>query len=117
MYIEASVIPVPKENKEAYLEMARNMQPIFHKHGATRIVECWEADVPDGEVTSFPKAVKREEGEALVFSFIEWPSKAIRDEGMGKAMEEMQSGGAFKMPFDGRRMIFGGFEPIMETKG
>ncbi|HNR75598.1 MAG TPA: DUF1428 domain-containing protein [Parvularculaceae bacterium] len=116
-YIDGYVIAVPTANKEAYRAMAEKVAPIFKKHGALRIVEGWGDDVPEGKLTSFSMAVKREPNETVVFSWIEWPSRAARDSGMNAAMEEMHSAMQMKPednPFDGKRMIFGGFQSIVE---
>ena len=114
-YIDGFVIPVPKGKKEAYRETASKAAPIFMEHGATRVVECWGDDVPDGKITDFRRAVKAGAEENIVFSWIVWPSKAVRDAGMKKVMEDprMQSGG--DMPFDMQRMIVGGFEILLDT--
>ena len=115
-YIDGFVIPVPTGKKEAFLEMATRMAAIFKEHGATRIVECWGDDVPDGKVTDFKGAVKAEAGETVVFSWIVWPSRAVRDEANKKIMNDprsMKMGD--DMPFDGKRMIFGGFEILLDT--
>ena len=94
----------------------RRRSSIFKEHGATRCVECWGDDVPDGKVTSFPMAVKRKDDETVVFSWIEWPSKEARDAGMKKVMEDPRMpkdmSGA---PFDGMRMIYGGFSPLVDV--
>ncbi len=113
-YIDGFVVPVPAGNKEAYREMAARVAPLFREYGATRIVECWGDDVPDGKVTDFKRAVKAEAGETVVFSWIVWPSKAVRDEGGKKRMADprMKMDGA---PFDGKRMIFGGFSVLLDT--
>jgi uncharacterized protein YbaA (DUF1428 family) len=80
-----------------------------------QVVECWGDDVPDGKLTSFPMAVKRKDDESVVFSWIAWPDKATRDRGMKEAMEDQRlSPETNPMPFDGSRMIFGGFEPIVQ---
>lgn len=114
-YIEGLVAAVPKANKQKYIEHAKFAAEIFKDHGAIRLVECWEDDVPDGQLTSFPMAVQRKLDEAIVFSWIVWPSKAVRDSGMASLREDprMEDTG-MEMPFDGQRMIFGGFEKIME---
>jgi uncharacterized protein YbaA (DUF1428 family) len=115
-YIDGFLVPVPAGKKEVYRALAAKAGEVFKKHGATRTVECWGDDLPDGKVTDFKMSVKAEAGENVVFSWIEWPSKAARDEGMKKSMEDpmMQSGG--EMPFDGKRMIFGGFDVLLDSK-
>lgn len=116
MYVDGYLLAVPIANKDSYREMAEAMALLFKQHGALNVVETWEEDVPEGKLTSFPMAVKREPGEAIVFSWVTWPSKQVRDEGLRKTMDighEM-----FKdapIPFDGKRMIFGGFESIVEA--
>jgi uncharacterized protein YbaA (DUF1428 family) len=113
-YIDGFVIPVPNEKRRAYLEVAAQAAPIFKKHGALRVVECWGDDVPDGKWTDFKRSVDAKPGENVVFSWIEWPSKEARDAGMKKAMEDMPMKPE-DMPFDGKRMIFGGFAPLLDT--
>lgn len=114
-YVDGFVLPVPLGNKDAYRQMAEVTAPVFREYGALRVVECWGDDVPDGKTTDFRRAVKAQEGEQVVFSWIVWPSKAVRDEAMSKVMkdERMQPGG--DMPFDGYRMIFGGFDVVFDT--
>ena len=114
-YVDGYVVAVPKANKEAYRKLASKMAPLFREFGATRLVECWGDDVPHGKVTDFYGSVKAKDDEAVVFSWIEYPSKEVRD----AANEKMKSdprmnamGG--EMPFDGKRMIFGGFSPIVD---
>jgi uncharacterized protein YbaA (DUF1428 family) len=114
-YIDGFVIPVPADKKEAYREMAAIAAPIFREHGATRVVECWGDDVPDGKVTDFKRAVKAEAGESVVFSWIVWPSKAARNEGNRKVMADPRIQPGPDMPFDGKRLIFGGFELLLDT--
>jgi uncharacterized protein YbaA (DUF1428 family) len=115
-YIDGFVVPVPKGNKEAYRKLAAFAAPIFMEHGATRMVECWGDDVPDGKQTDFRRAVQAKEDEQVVFSWIVWPSKAARDEGNKKVMEDPRMKHApADMPFDGMRMIFGGFETLLDT--
>lgn len=112
-YVDGFVVAVPAANKAAYLEQAREALPLFKEFGATRMVECWGDQVPDGKVTDFKRAVQAKEDEVVVFSWIEWPSKEIRDAGMKKMMEDPRMKD-MKMPFDGQRMIYGGFQPILD---
>ena len=113
-YIDGCVIPVPTADKQKYLDHARIAAAVFKENGALKIVECWGDDVPDGKVTSFPMAVKREPHETVVFSWIVWPSREVRDAGMAKVMDDPRLQ-PVAMPFDGKRMIFGGFEMIFEA--
>ena len=114
-YVDGYVVAVPTANKSAYTEMALNASSVFKENGAIKVVECWGDDVPEGKLTSFPMAVKREPNETVVFSWIIWPTREMRNQGMKKAMEDprMQPG-TTPMPFDGKRMIFGGFEMIVD---
>ncbi|MDB5698937.1 MAG: signal recognition particle [Alphaproteobacteria bacterium] len=112
-YVDGFVVAVPAANKDAYLEQAREALALFKEFGATRMVECWGDQVPDGKVTDFKRAVQAKEDEVVVFSWIEWPSKEIRDAGMKKMMEDSRMKD-MKMPFDGQRMIYGGFQPILD---
>ena len=114
-YIDGYVIPVPAGKKDAYRKMAEAAAPVFRKHGALRVVECWGDDVPEGKTTDFRRAVKAEDGEQVVFSWIVWPSKAVRDEAMPKTMEDPVFKSMKDMPFDGKRMIFGGFEVMVDS--
>jgi uncharacterized protein YbaA (DUF1428 family) len=114
-YTDGFVVPVPEENREAYREMAAKAAKVFVEYGATRVVEAWGDDVKDGKVTDFRRAVKAEPQEKVVFSWVEWPSKAARNEAWEKAMkDERMQPDKDKMPFDGQRMFWGGFEPIVE---
>ena len=114
-YVDGFVVAVPAENKEAYIAMAAKAAPLFKEFGALRIVECWADDVPDGKLTDFSMAVKAQEHEEVVFSWSEYPSKEVRDAANQKMMSDprMKEFGE-SMPFDGKRMIYGGFAPIME---
>jgi uncharacterized protein YbaA (DUF1428 family) len=114
-YIDGFVIPVPTGKKEAYREMCTSAAKLFKEYGATRIVECWGDDVPDGKVTDFKGAVKAESGETVVFSWIEWPSKEVRDEANKKMQNDPRMKPPPDMPFDGKRMIFGGFKPLFDS--
>ena len=116
-YIDGFVIPVPTGKKQAYRELAKKAAPIFKEYGAERIVECWGDDVPEGKVTDFKGAVKAESGENVVFSWIVWPSKEVRDAGNEKMRNDPRMKMTPDMPFDGKRMIFGGFEVLMDVKG
>jgi uncharacterized protein YbaA (DUF1428 family) len=110
-YIDGFVIPVKTADKQAFVDHARRIDKFFIDYGALRVVECWGDDVPTGKLTDFARAVALEEGETTVFSWIEWPDKATRDAAF-KAMESNEAMMAGPMPFDGKRMIFGGFEPV-----
>jgi uncharacterized protein YbaA (DUF1428 family) len=114
-YVDGFLVAVPGANHEAYREMAARAAKVFKEYGATRVVEAWGDDVPAGKVTDFRRAVKASDDEEVVYSWIEWPSKEARDSGMKKAMEDprMQPKDG-KMPFDGQRMVYGGFRPILD---
>lgn len=115
-YIDAFVAAVPSANKDLYLNHAEQAAIVFKDHGALNTVECWGDDVPDGELTSFPMAVKCKEDETVVFSWIVWPSKAVRDAGMQNIMEdERMTEENNPMPFDGKRLIYGGFQMILNS--
>lgn len=116
-YVDGFVVPVPAANKEAYRAMAATAAKIFVEYGATRVVECWGDDVPDGKVTDFRRAVQAKDGEAIIFSWIHWPSKAVRDEGSKKAMADPRMQFGTDLPFEGKRMIYGGFEPLLDSGG
>ena len=113
-YIDGFVIPVAEGDRDRYVAAARAFHDKFKACGAIRQVECWGDDVPDGKVTDFRRAVDAKPGETVVFSWIEWPSKEVRD----AANETIMSDPAMKdmdIPFDGKRMIFGGFVPLFDT--
>ena len=118
-YIDGFVMAVPTANKQKFVDHAMKVDTIFTELGATRVVECWADDVPEGKVTDFLKAVQAKEDESVVFSWIEWPDKATRDAAMTTMMsddfkDERMDQEKNPMPFDGMRLIFGGFEPIVE---
>ena len=114
-YVDGFVMAVPKANREVYKQHAEEAAVLFREHGALQLVECWGDDVPDGEVTSFPMAVKCKEDETVVFSWILWPSREARNEGMKKFMADPRMSRMGPMPFDGKRMIYGGFEMIVNA--
>lgn len=118
-YIDGFVIAVPAENRDKFIEHARTADPVFTELGATRVVECWEDDVPDGERTDFRRAVAAEPGEKIAFAWIEWPDKATRDAAVPRTTEMMATDPRLDparnpMPFDGKRMIYGGFAPLVD---
>ena len=115
-YVDGYVLAVPRKNKSDYIRLAELSADVFKEHGALSVVENWADDVPDGEITSLPMAVQCEDGEDVVFSWITWPSREARDTGNKAAMEDprFQDWDMSKMPFDGKRMIFGGFVTIVE---
>ena len=114
-YIDGFVAAVPNANKEAYITHASEAAQIFKEHGAIRLVECWGDDVPTGKITSFPMAVQCKDDETVIFSWIVWPSKEARDVGMEKVMKDPRMDmEANPMPFDGSRVIFGGFQKIVD---
>ena len=113
-YIDGCVIPVPASNQAAYREMADKHAAILKEYGAIRTVDAWGDNVPDGKVTDFKGAVNATADEKVIFSWTEWPSKEARDKGWEKAMNDPRMK-EMKMPFDGKRMIYGGFAPIVST--
>lgn len=115
-YIDGFVAAVPTANRDAYRKHAAAAAPVFKEHGALKVVECWGDDVPEGKVTSFPMAVQRKPDETVVFSWIVWPSKSVRDAGMAKVMADPRlQPDVNPMPFDGKRLIYGGFEVLVEA--
>jgi uncharacterized protein YbaA (DUF1428 family) len=116
-YIDGFVIAVPTANREKFIGHAGTLDAVFLEFGATRVVECWGDDVPEGKLTDFRRAVQAKQDETVVFSWIEWPDKATRDAGMEKVMKDPRMDVANEMPFDGKRMIFGGFVPVVNLPG
>jgi uncharacterized protein YbaA (DUF1428 family) len=114
-YIDGFVIPVPDGKKDAYREMAKTAGEVFIDHGALRVVECWGDDVPHGKVTDFHRAGAAQEGDGLIFSWIVWPSKEVRNSASPRVMADPRLQPTNDMPFDMKRMIFGGFEVILDT--
>lgn len=114
-YVDGFVVAVPTTNKEAYRQHAESAAAVFKEHGAIKLVECWGDDVPEGKVTSFPMAVKCKPDETVVFSWIIWPSRQVRDSGMQNVMADPRvQPDQNPMPFDGQRMIYGGFEMLVD---
>ena len=115
-YVDGFVAAVPTANKDAYRTHAIKAIEVFKRYGALSGIECWGEDIPDGEITSFPMAVKKAKDETVVFSWIVWPDKATREAGMQKVFEDPEmSPDANPMHFDGKRLIYGGFETIVEA--
>ena len=114
-YTDGYVLPVPEGKKEAYKAMAEKAAAKFKDYGAVRVVEAWGDDVPEGKVTDYRRAVKAEDGENVVYSYVEWPDKATRDAGWEKMMKDPDMQDGNDMPFDGKRMFWGGFKPIIDT--
>jgi uncharacterized protein YbaA (DUF1428 family) len=111
-YIDGFVAAVPRANKEQYITHAHAAAELAKQWGATRVVENWGDDVPPGKVTDFQRAVQAKDDEVIVFSWIEYPDKATRDAVMKKMMEDPATRNVPDMPFDGKRMIFGGFSNL-----
>jgi uncharacterized protein YbaA (DUF1428 family) len=115
-YLDGFVLPVPKANKEAYRDLAQRMTDVFKDFGALRVVEAWSDDTPDGTKTDYNRATLKKDDEAVVYSWIEWPDKATRDTGWEKMMKDERMQRQEESPFDGQRMMWGGFAPILDTK-
>ena len=115
-YIDGMVAAVPTVKKAEYTAFSEKMNAMMLEFGALSATDCWGDDVPDGKVTSFPMAVKCSDDETVCLGWVVWPDKATRDEGIKKMMADprMQPGTA-PMPFDGKRMIYGGFEMIVQV--
>jgi uncharacterized protein YbaA (DUF1428 family) len=114
-YVDGFVLAVPKKNLEAYKDLARKAGEVWKEHGAIDYVECIGDDVPYGEMTSFPRAVQAKDDEIVVFSWATYKDRATRDAAMKKIMDDPRmKGDAYKTVFDGKRMIFGGFQPFLE---
>lgn len=113
-YVDGFVAAVPTRNREKYRKHAEDIAVLFKEYGALKLVECWGDDVPEGKLTSFSMAVQRKDDETVVFSWVLWPSKEVRDAGWKKMMEDPRMNDHKQMPFDGKRMIYGGFRMILE---
>ncbi|MGZ9113330.1 MAG: DUF1428 domain-containing protein [Brevundimonas sp.] len=112
-FLDITVIPVPVANKAAYLEHSRKTTPFFKEQGAISVTETWGEDVPDGKVTDFKRAVQLQDGETVAVGWITWPDRPTRDAAWEKLMQDERMVG-MDMPFDGKRMIFAGFEVLLE---
>jgi uncharacterized protein YbaA (DUF1428 family) len=116
-YVDDFVLAVPTANRDAYLRHAREAAATFHDHGALRVVETWGDDVPEGKLTDFHRAVALEPGETVVVGWIEWPAKDVRDAGWKAIMADPRmASGSNPMPFDGKRMIYGGFDTLLDAR-
>lgn len=111
--VDLAIYAVPTADKDLFAKFCADTGPLFKKHGAISVADCWAVDVPDGKLTSLPMAVKCKPDESVAFSWITWPSKQARDEGWERCMSEMEAMDS-KMPFDGQRMVFGAFETLLE---
>ena len=116
-YVQGFVLAVPTASKQAFIDHATKANAIFIEHGATRVRECWGDDIKDGKQTDFKRAVEAKADETVCFSWIEWPDKATHDAAMAE-MDQMMMDPRMDpqknpMPFDGKRMIFGGFMPVV----
>lgn len=114
-YIDGFVAAVPAQNKDKFLEIARQAATIYREHGALQVVETWGDDIPDGEITSFRRAVNAKDGEVIVFSWIMWPSKEARNKGNEAVMNDPRMEmPQEEPPFDAKRMIYGGFQLLLD---
>ncbi len=114
-YVDGFVASVPTDRRADFVEHSRTMGILFKEHGATGVVDCWGDDVPEGKLTSLPMAVQCRPDETVVFSWITWPSRAVRDEAWTKIMADPRMQAGAEPPFDGKRMIFGGFEVVSDV--
>jgi uncharacterized protein YbaA (DUF1428 family) len=115
-YVQGFLLAVPEDRKEAYREMARKAWEIFRDYGCLSMRENWGVDVPDGKVTSFPMAVKLEPGEVVVFSWMEWPDRETCDRASKAMLDDPRFDNPGEMPFDGMRMMWGGFEELVDVR-
>jgi len=120
-YVDGFVMAVPRADRQQFIDYAKVVDPMFLELGATRVLECWADDVPDGKVTDFRRAVQARDDEEVVFSWIEWPDKATRDAAIARMTAPGNADPRMDptrnpVPFDGKRMILGGFTPVVELK-
>ena len=114
-YVDGFVVPIPKQKIEAYKELARKAGEVWKEYGALAFVECVGDDVPYGQLTSFPRAVQAKDDEVIAFSWIVYESREHRDAVNAKVMADPRLKPGDDMPFDGKRMIFGGFQAFLEV--
>ncbi len=114
-YYFGTMAAVPTANKAAYLEHCRAAWPLLRKYGALRLFEIWGASIPDGEVTDMKRAVQAKPDETVVMSWIEWPDRATGEAAMAQMQTDPDAAVLADMPLDGKRMIFGGFEPLFDS--
>ena len=114
-YVDGFLVPVPTANREKYVDLAQQASAVFLDHGATRVVEAWGDNVPGGQITDFKRGTKAEPQEGIVFSWVEWPDKAARDTGMKAVMSDERMKGPHDTPFDGKRLIYGGFATVLDA--
>jgi uncharacterized protein YbaA (DUF1428 family) len=115
-YVQGFLVAVPKAKKQAYIQSAQAAAPIFQEYGALRVVETWSETITDGKVTDFKMAVKATPDEAVVFSWIEWPDQQTYEAAHARMQTDARWQNMPEMPFDGKRMVWGGFEPIFDTQ-
>ena len=116
-YVDGFILPIPKKNVEAYKKMAKTAGKVWLEHGALQYLECQSDDVKKGKLTSFPRSVKLKGSEVVFFSYILYKSRAHRDAVLKKVMKDPRLADMMnpkKMPFDAKRMIYGGFKPVVE---
>jgi uncharacterized protein YbaA (DUF1428 family) len=117
-YVDGFVMAVPTANKQKLIDYARRLDPVFLELGAIRVYECWGDEVPPGKQTDFQRAVQCRDDETVVFAWVEWPDKAIRDAGMKQMMDDPRMDPKLNpAPYDGMRMIYGGFQPVVMLGG
>lgn len=111
-YLDGVIVPVPTDKKDEYTAFCKVAADVFTEYGATRVMDCWGDDVPDGKQTDYKRASHLKDGETVAYGWIEWPSKDVRDAAWGKIMEDerLSQGGQV---MDGKRMMFGGFAPLL----
>lgn len=114
-FIDGVILPVPTDGKQSYIDFSKKVGAAFVENGAIRVVDAWGADVQDGKVTDYNRATRKKEDETVVYSWVEWPSKQVRDTAWENLMKDERMAAGPDRPFDGMRMMFGGFTPIVDT--